>query len=63
MDMSSSGMFRVTNSALARLYWYIIVGVLILGLLLKSMRMFNTWWRFVKASEHTVEYISLTFRL
>ena len=37
MDMGSSGLFRVGNLALARLYWYIIAGVLGLGLLLKGL--------------------------
>lgn len=28
MDMSSDGMFKGTNMKLARLYWYIVVGVI-----------------------------------
>ena len=47
MDMSSDGLFYSTNTALARLYWYIILGVVGMCLLLRGVRAFVVFSRFV----------------
>jgi preprotein translocase subunit SecG len=38
MDMSSDGMFYNTNSALARLFWYLVAAFLALCLLFRIIR-------------------------
>ena len=46
MDMSSDGLFYSTNTALARLYWYLVLGVIGLCLLLRGVGAFRVFWRF-----------------
>lgn len=45
MDASSTGMFYPTDSALARIFWYIIAGVMLLALLLNGLRAYDLWLR------------------
>ena len=47
MDMGSNGLFRGSNMALARLYWYIIAGVVGCGCLLKGGRTIEEFARLV----------------
>lgn len=47
MDMSSTGMFYPTDSALARIFWYILAGVVFFALLLNGLRAYDVWWRLV----------------
>ena len=49
MDESSDGMFFDTNSALARIYWYIVAGVVGVCLILRGITALSMSWRCVKS--------------
>ena len=49
MDMSSDGLFYNTNTALARLYWYLVVGFVGIRLFLRGARVFLVFVRFVNS--------------
>ena len=59
MDMSSDGMFRGTNSGLARLFWYLIAGVLGLFLLLRAISVSTVYHRFVDSAGIEVQVAEL----
>lgn len=45
MDMSSDGMFRDYNLVLARGFWYIFIGIIIILMFVRVVDYYDTWSR------------------